>query len=394
MFSIRLIFVLFLFTALISCRESKKVAQVKPKKKIVLVYMVADNNLDTYAIEDINEMEEGFRHNDEHKLLVYIDRSLQGRPSHPYLLEITHDTTDRIASSILFSYPEQNSASSQTLKKVLTDVSNYFKDNALILEGLVMWSHGNAWLPNGIDLLSTRKEDKKASESPINPLFKSFGKDNIPKEANMDIKEMANVLNAFRFNYLIFDACFMSSIEVLYELRNTTNYIIASPTEILSSGFPYKEITPLFFNENNTINIAKEYFNSYQQQSGVYQSASVAVIQTSSLEDLANEIKTISKTNTKFSNENIQEFDRQKGGWVYDLKHLLSSTNPTKNISSWDKVILYENHTASIANTLYLKHCGGVSTYIMDNNNQHKKANEYYKTLSWYKASGYDKMFD
>ena len=36
-----------------------------------------------------------------------------------------------------------------------------------------------------------------------------------------------------------FDNCYMSSIEVAYELRNVTNYLIASPTEIMAYGMPY-----------------------------------------------------------------------------------------------------------------------------------------------------------
>ena len=39
--------------------------------------------------------------------------------------------------------------------------------------------------------------------------------------------------------YILFDACYMSSVEVAYELKDVTHYLIASPTEVLSYGFPY-----------------------------------------------------------------------------------------------------------------------------------------------------------
>ena len=44
------------------------------------------------------------------ELFVYIDRGVNGTPSHPYLLKITSDTTENIVSEIILTYPEQNSA--------------------------------------------------------------------------------------------------------------------------------------------------------------------------------------------------------------------------------------------------------------------------------------------
>lgn len=33
----------------------------------------------------------------------------------------------------------------------------------------------------------------------------------------------------------------MGGIEVAYELRNKTDYMIASPAEVISNGFPYEK---------------------------------------------------------------------------------------------------------------------------------------------------------
>lgn len=51
----------------------------------------------------------------------------------------------------------------------------------------------------------------------------------------------------YRFDYLIFDACFMANIETLYDLRAGFDYIVASPCEIMAAGFPYDRTVPYLF---------------------------------------------------------------------------------------------------------------------------------------------------
>ena len=72
--------------------------------------MIADNDLDYFAIQNINDMELGFKANENGDLFVYIDRASNTLPSHPYLLKISHDTTNVFTSKIVQTYPEQNSS--------------------------------------------------------------------------------------------------------------------------------------------------------------------------------------------------------------------------------------------------------------------------------------------
>ena len=368
-------------------------------KRLVFVYMIADNNLDYFAVQDLNEMEKGFPKDSEDKLLVYIDRGKNGNPSHPYIMEITHDSTDVVVSPIIFLYPEQNSADAQIFGSVLKEVFNYYKYHTFTSKGIILWSHGNAWLPNGISILTNR--DKLLEDT-----TKSFGLDNVPEEANMDIKELAQVLGNYHFDFLLFDACFMSSIEVMYELRNTTNYIIAAPTEVLSNGFPYKNVTPLFFEENlNVKEIAKRYFEYYNNKSGLLKSASISVVKMNEVENLVERIYNLSSTLSSRSmvvieKDDVLQLDRFDGEWIYDLRDFLEKTAEVNNleteyekiIKQWQKTVVYENHTRFMVESIDLENCNGISTYIPDAI-QKKEINEYYKTLSWFKASGYDKIF-
>ena len=55
----------------------------------------------------------------------------------------------------------------------------------------------------------------------------------------MNISDLVTILSADavpHFDFVLFDACFMQSIEVAYALRNFTDYYIGSPTEIPGPG--------------------------------------------------------------------------------------------------------------------------------------------------------------
>ena len=40
-------------------------------------------------------------------------------------------------------------------------------------------------------------------------------------------------------DYILFDDCYMSSVEVAHALRHVTDYLIGSTSEIMAYGFPY-----------------------------------------------------------------------------------------------------------------------------------------------------------
>lgn len=58
-----------------------------------------------------------------------------------------------------------------------------------------------------------------------------------------DLHEALQVLP--KLDFLLFDACFMESVEVAYALRDCGDYMISSPTEIPGVGAPYEDVVPL-----------------------------------------------------------------------------------------------------------------------------------------------------
>lgn len=391
---------------LTSCENDLPASQKRLKTS--LIYMVADNNLDYFAVRNINEIENAFHSEEQGRIIIYVDRSKSGKPSHPYLLEVVHDSTSLIASKIIRIYPEQNSCDKNIFRNVINDVVSYC-GNKFELYGLVLWSHGSAWLPENAHISSN--EDKSSSRIREKTIpTNSFGldiEDSTKKtEENyneLDIEKMAASLTGLHFRYLIFDACFMGSIEVAYELRNFFDYIVASPTEILSSGFPYKDITNELTKTNfNPLNITSAYFDYYNSKSKTLQSGAIVAINTQNLSKLSAFFKELtSKKTTELSENaldtlNLFQYDRSKSDWFYDIKeitqNIISKTDFSRFETILSTIIIDYKHTNTIFSTLCLDKSNGLSIYLPQKNETRKKINEYYKTLSWFNDSGFNDL--
>ena len=183
----------------VSC--SKDAADDAPPHRTIIVYMAADNDLSEDAWVNISEMQSGFNGKGVN-LLVFIDPVDDA----PHILQIERGSSKKVKT-----YPEFNSADAGQMRQVLNDIIGMYPAESY---GLVLWSHGTSWLPAGRQL-------------------KSFGEDN---GQQMNIDALAYALPV-RFDFILMDACLMGSVEAAYELRNKTDFIIASPTEIIYMGF-------------------------------------------------------------------------------------------------------------------------------------------------------------
>ena len=293
--------------------------------------MIADNNLDYFAIQNINQMEEGYDSNLNGKLLVYIDRAKNASPNYPYLLEIIKDTTPNIVSKIIQTYPEQNSCDPSIIHNVLNGIKTIYKDfNSL---GLIFWSHGSSWLPKGINLGTKRGQ--------IIDSTKSFGLDQSYDSAVLSLNDFDIALNTINADFILFDACYMSSIEVVYELRNKAKYFISSCSEILSYGFPYNKIVIDLFNAKfNPISVAEKIFDFYNNQKGLYQSSTISVVYLPEVQNLADYTKNLIsqiKDTANISFAKMQQLnysgDTSAIPWAVDFKNYIENISNNESVN-------------------------------------------------------------
>ena len=374
----------FLFT---SCEKDSNIVTKKESKRAVFVYMIADNDLDFYATANINEMETFMAHNPEAgSVYVYIDRAKNRKTAHPILYQITADTSAKINSKIIKVYPENNSANEKVLAEALSQVQTICAINNEFLRGLVLWSHGSAWLPESVSLASQRAT-----------AVKSFGLDqtmanNENHNAEMDIRKLAIILNNYHFDFILFDACFMASIEVFYELRNTTDYIIASPTEVLATGFPYKDIlTDMLSATVNYQKIAQKYVAFFQQKKGVLQSASVVTVKTAELPQFATLFKYYLNTiSREITDQKWLQYSQDEVDYLFDLGQVadyLQKEQTNKELTEQlGRLITNYHHTSYFFGKIPLQKSSGISIYIPQSATLQNDEYEFYKTLSWTNA--------
>lgn len=378
---------LVLFTALLSC--SKVSIEKDLPNRTVIAYMVADNNLDYFSVLDINEMEEGFSNSFDGNLIVYIDRANGASPSHPYLLKIKNDTTDNIVSEIVKVYPEQNSCDPSVFHSILSDIMELYSAQKY---GLILWSHGTSWFPEGFELVDNR--DKIVGKGNI--ITKSFGNDQYQQ---MDIISLTASVPV-KLDYIIFDACYMGAIETIYELKDNADYIVGSPTEILSFGFPYKEALPFLFETSaDLVSCANSFYNYYNNSTGIYKSATISVVKTSELNQLSDISRSL-LTNSKYQGlklSSFQQYELSRSDLIFDFAQIFDSLSlDNETLKSFhkqlNKTVIYKASTEKLYDTLSVNKFSGLSIYYPDTSN-HKLFN-YYKTLKWYEDSGMDSFFN
>lgn len=365
-------FLLFL-SVFIGCTKE----DVKVSDRTVLIYIVADNNLNKYGYDNLDYILKGAAGqalNGGH-LLVYFD----AQDSAPFLYEIKSVGGQTAVKHILKEYDEQNSMATDVMKGVV--------EEALALRpaseyGLVLWSHATAWLPSN-----------------VSNMLRSFGSD---KGQEMDIADLAAALPDHTFDFILFDACYMANIEVLYELRDKANYIIASPTETLANGFPYDRIiTPMFEQKADLEKICTEFYHFYQsQKESLMQSATVSLTATASLNKLTAITGEIlrGKEAEIFAlpiNEMQQlEYLTARYHALYDLDDFIGRLATSEQYDTFrkclDEAVVYKlttpqatyayNNGAQIA----MDHFSGLSVYVPQETLP--TLNEWYKNLSWYRA--------
>lgn len=371
-----IIFAVFALSAITSCKDDsgKNEPQIPEAERTVLVYMVATNNLGSqgYDDDDIEEMLAGIRSADtgDFRWLVYQAKSDH---SDPELFELTKGIKQPLRT-----YTDgRASVEGARMDQVLTDVATLAPAKSY---GLVLWSHASGWLEDGID-------DSFAAEPGISTL--SFGSDFGSK---MNVTTLARVLGRHNFEYVYFDACYMATVEVAYELRHAVKYIVGSPSELPAAGMPYDQNVSALIAAapDGLVQAATNTFNYYNgQKAPDDRTCTISVIRTSALDGLAVATRDIYAATplphpgTKVTN--YRGYSRQ--GYSIDFGEYVDALAADATVSStaFDKAladaVLYSAGTDYIWDSYPVYRCSGLATYVFN------RADDYdlkgYPTLQW-----------
>lgn len=285
---------LSLLTTLWSCHrdhEDNDDPKSTTARRTVLVYMAAENNLNFSAESDLTEMKTGSRSlAKDQNLIVYVDMATS--QTTPYLARVKGgELVDTI-------YMEESlTADPAVLEKVLRTVRKNYPAKSY---GLVLWGHASGWLisNDSVAYAQSRAYGGDTGDNSSSGAGRYWM--NIPSMA----EGIARGMGSDKFRYVFGDCCSFACMEVAYELRNVTDYIIGSPAEIPDAGAPYDLLISGLFADDERFHeqIVDDYYNYYLQKykdsPGRYYnlasgdlagySVPLTVIKTSELENLAN----------------------------------------------------------------------------------------------------------
>lgn len=281
-------------------------------RRLVVVYMAADNNLSSFADDDVREMELAAGDiPDSCALVVYLDNdSDRGKPS---VLLIDKARGKRTA----WKHPSDPvSTDSATMQRVLADIIRRIPARE---HGLVLWSHSTGWTP--------REDDRR----------RTWGSE---RSHEMPIPTLARVLEntGVHWQYILYDCCFMQCVEVAYQLRRVTDWNIGAPIEIPGLGAPYHVIMPHLFQEENFARDIPAAYHAYyeQQRDGVILSA----IRSDRLGELAGATAAALDTVSHISTDGVQCYGAYTQGthWVgefHDMASLMSRNLSPADYATW-----------------------------------------------------------
>lgn len=383
------------------------------KAQVLVLYSAGFNSLCAALEDDVNDMKSGYLPlvgSMSKAVLVYSRRlSETGKytdrtPS--YLIRLSVDGWGKVISDTLKTWPETDEAvSASTMTDVLETVKGLYPHASY---GMVFSSHGSGWLPSGYystgkitagtaGLQAVPYIDPNSDGSM--PRVKSIGIDNITSRNTyeMEIETFAQAL-PMKFDYIIIDACLMGCIEVAYALKDKCDKLVFSQAEVLEDGLcDYTTLTQRVLRPvvPDLYNLCEDSYRHYKNQDDpIYRSLTISMIDCTRLDGLAESCKSLF---SKYRNQislvnaaNVQGYFRSRKHWFYDLTDILRQSGvPEADMTDYNKAmsdcVLYNAATDTFINFDIRTHCG-LSMYLPADGNS--ELDEFYKTLSWNKASG------
>lgn len=304
-----------------SCAVTEYEPIIEDNEQTILVYMPWSDNLTSYFYQNISDLEKAINEGALKKERIVVLFATSKTEATLFELVYEKGKTLRIVHNY---YKSQSFTSDQWITTLLNEVKHIApaKRYAMIIGG-----HGMGWIP-ATDLSAFRAKSKYhwEYESYKSLPTRFFG--GLTKEFQMNTTALATgIENAgIKMEYILFDDCYMSTIEVAYNLRKVTSYLIASPTEILAYGFPYHIVTKYLVGEVNYQAISNSFFDFYNQSPDMPY-GTIAITKTDELDVL---VDIMSEINGRFTfnpvlSSSIQRFDGYTPTIFFDLSDYVAN---------------------------------------------------------------------
>ena len=322
-----------------------------PQERTIIMYLPYSgsgiNDLYPFFEQNILDVEQSIKQagglGTNNLYVVIADHS----PARVYLYRVRMEGTECVHDTIKrYDYPRLMDA--QWITRVINDVRSISNTPKY---AMLVGCHGNGWLPP-MDNVARAKT-------------RWFGG---PGYA-ISIADFAQGIQqaGIKLEYLVFDDCYLSCAEVAYDLRNATNTLIASTSEVMAAGMPYAKVFQyLAAPQPNFGQLVNDYIAYYQSTATPY--ATIGVINTQYIQPMAQLMRQVNATCTWNTANNylLQDLD---GSYFSPTVYFDFGSYARALLGS--NLALYSQYRALMAqlvpykgNTAYIYNASGTKTLV------------------------------
>jgi len=322
----RFAFILILISSvLISCDNEDTPDPGVPAEQTLLMYLPWSGNLLPYFENNIKDLETAVSQDilEQERILVFFSSS----PTESALFELKYKK-GKCVRDTLQTYLNHPFTTAGGITTMLNDMMKFAPAERY---ALAINCHGMAWVPVSDARLRSGGE-KEYWEYGNGPLTRYFG--GTQPEHQTDITTLAKGIKdaGIKMEYIMFDDCYMSSIEVAYDLKEVAGHLIASPCEVLAHGMPYDQVAKYMVGEVDYASLCDTYLAFYQNYEDM-PCGTIAVINCAEMDNLAGVMREINSQFTFNTSllSHIQRLDGYSPTRFYDYGDYVSKlcTDPS-----------------------------------------------------------------
>lgn len=380
--------ILFILLTLVfaSCHKDTPQEPEQVNQKTLFMYFPWSGNLTSYFYQNIEDMEETIARIglENERVVVFLSTS----SSEAEMFEIT--TEDGICTrNTLKEYSNPPITTREGIAAILNDMKTFAPAPVY---AMTIGCHGMGWVP--VEKAEARSTYRIAPhwEYTDGPLTRYFG--GTTAEYQTDITTLAEGLQDAQIvmEYILFDDCYMSSIEAAYDLRFVTDHIIACPTEIMAYGMPYSSIGEYLLGDPDYQAISQGFYDFYSTYRYPY--GTLGITDCRELDALAGILKDINARCTfdKTLLDGLQRMDGYDPPLFYDFgDYVTKLCDDTGLLAAFntqlERAVPYKAHTEQYYSAI----CGAVDIHTYSGittsePSEHRWAAQVTET-NWYKAT-------
>lgn len=306
----------------------------------ILMYMSADNNLESAAIEDFLEMEKSKLNTKEVTVLVLLDRcpsydSSNGNWNNTKLFRLktgSDGTAKEIISEEIecvelgLNASNHNELDMSAYMSLARSVNFVYENYPANHYGIIFWGHGEGWRGFCYDLTS---------------------------ETRMSLNQMKlglqTGLNGKKLDLIGFDSCFGAEMEVFYQIRDFAKYSFGVEGLLGINGMNYEDVFNLFSmkKEKSTLNLIDSFMVQYKTSYEKYKRSVFSVVDLENIQELCKKFNEFCKSISKsITTESIR--DEIKDSLIYNTNQYFYEDSDSDVYIDVDSVVTELSKTSVV----------------------------------------------